>query len=238
MGLNFWKIFSTTTIQAVSYRQMAQALAMTGTVIAGIRSSRVRQHATVSALASLGWLAPTYSMTRTCHAQNSTVVLIPLACVLRFFMPTTTSPIYAGDHLIEGAGRLSGLAISPSVEDLLFLERKFKEAHWKLSIAGTYREALAELGEQPLPVVLSDCQLPDGSWKDVLSRLARMRDRPRLIVFSRDADEGLWSEVLNLGGFDLLTTPFREEELVFAVGSAWMDWEGDQGRRLRESAHT
>jgi DNA-binding NtrC family response regulator len=154
-------------------------------------------------------------------------------------MPTPTSPIYASDRSFEGAGRLSSLAISASVEDLLFLESKFKEAHWKLSMAGTYREALAELSEKPLPVVLSDRQLPDGSWKDVLSRLARMRDRPRLIVFCRDANDRLWTEVLNLGGFDLLATPFREEELVFAIGSAWLDWEGEQERRrLRKSAHT
>jgi hypothetical protein len=47
-----------------------------------------------------------------------------------------------------------------------------------------------------------------------------MLDRPRLIVFSRNADDRLWAEVLNLGGFVLLATPFREEELVFAIGSA------------------
>jgi hypothetical protein len=65
-----------------------------------------------------------------------------------------------------------------------------------------------------------------------------MLDRPRLIVFSRDADDRLWAEVLNLAGFDLLATAYREEELVFAIGSAWLDWEGEkERRRLRKCAH-
>jgi hypothetical protein len=65
-----------------------------------------------------------------------------------------------------------------------------------------------------------------------------MLDRPRLIVFSRNADDRLWAEVLNLGGFDLLATPFREEEFVFAIGSAWLDWEREkERRRLRKCAH-
>ena len=69
-------------------------------------------------------------------------------------------------------------------------------------------------------MVLSELQLPDGNWKDVLGQLAPMIERPRLIVFSRNADNRLWEEVLNLGAFDLLITPFREHELVFAIGSA------------------
>jgi hypothetical protein len=82
-----------------------------------------------------------------------------------------------------------------------------------------------------VPVALCECQLPDGNWKDVLGRLAPMIERPRLIVFSRRADDRLWAEVLNLGGVDLLITPFRDPELVYAIGSAWLDWEGEEKQR-------
>lgn len=139
-------------------------------------------------------------------------------------MQTTKHLAYASDRSCNRFGRLSALAISPSVEDLRFLEGRFKEAHWKLYRAGTYREALSMLNEKRLPVVLSACQLPDGNWKDVLNRLAPMLERPRLIVFSRQADDRLWAEVYNLGGFDLLATPFLEDELMFAIDSAWLDW--------------
>src|SRR5215467_6735764 len=61
-------------------------------------------------------------------------------------MRTTQNPKYgADDRPFEHLVQLSGLAVSPSVEDLSFLERKFEEAHWKLYTAGTYRETLAEL---------------------------------------------------------------------------------------------
>jgi CheY-like chemotaxis protein len=173
--------------------------------------------------------------------RNSVATPISLfvTVLMRLIMPITNSSIYAGDRSFKRPPRLSGLAITASVEDLSFLESRFKEAHWKLCMAGTYRQAMAELSQKRLPVVLSDCQLPDGNWKDVLSRLALMLERPRLIVFSRHANDRLWAEVLNSGGFDLLATPFREEELVFAIGSAWLNWESEQeSRRLRKSAHT
>jgi DNA-binding response OmpR family regulator len=154
-------------------------------------------------------------------------------------MPTTKSVVYGTrDEAIDLSVPLSTLVISSSIEDLAFLEDRFKEAHWKLYIAHTYREALAELCRIRVPVVLSECQLPDGNWKDVLGQLAPMIERPRLIVFSRNADDRLWAEVLNLGASDLLMTPFREHELVFAIGSAWLDWEGERERRpSRKYAH-
>ena len=147
-------------------------------------------------------------------------------------MRTTKGLNYAaGDQPFEHLVQLSSLAVSPSVEDLSFLERKFEEAHWKLYTAGTYRETLAELSKHQVPVILSECQLPDRNWKDLLSRLAAIPDPPRLIVFSRHADDRLWAEVLNLGGFDVLATPFRKEELMFAIGSAWLDWQSEQTHR-------
>jgi DNA-binding response OmpR family regulator len=151
---------------------------------------------------------------------------------------TKTVVCRARDRAIERPVRLSALAVSPSIEDVAFLEDRFKEAHWKLYIARTYREALSELSRIRVPVVLCECQLPDGNWKDVLSGLAPMLEPTRLIVFSRNADDRLWAEVLNLGASDLLTTPFHEPELVFAIGSAWLHWEGEQERRQsRKGAH-
>jgi hypothetical protein len=57
-------------------------------------------------------------------------------------MPTTTSFVYgAADRAFERPVRLSGLAISPSLDDLSFLESRFKEAHWNLYIAGRYERS-------------------------------------------------------------------------------------------------
>jgi DNA-binding response OmpR family regulator len=119
---------------------------------------------------------------------------------------------------------VTSLAVSPFEADLSFLQRMFDEADWKLFTAHTYKEGMAQLSRELIPVVLCECQLPDGNWKDVLSRLAPMLEPPRLIAVSHHADERLWLEVLNLGGFDLLATPFREVEAGYAIGAAWLDW--------------
>jgi hypothetical protein len=39
--------------------------------------------------------------------------------------------------------------------------------------------------------------------------------------------------VINLGGYDLLTVPFVQKELIWAVGGAWQNWEYET-RRARE----
>ena len=116
------------------------------------------------------------------------------------------------------------LAVSPFEADLSFLQRMFDDADWKLFTAHTYKEGMTQLSRELIPVVLCEYQLPDGNWKDVLSELAPILEPPRLIVVSHHADERLWLEVLNLGGFDLLATPFREVEAGYAIGTAWLDW--------------
>ena len=116
------------------------------------------------------------------------------------------------------------LLISPFEADLLFLRRMFDDANWRLFTAHTCKEGMAQLDHEQIPIVICEAQLADGSWKDLLSRLAPILEPPRVIVASDRADERLWSEVLNLGGFDLVATPFRQVEVGYAIGSAWVDW--------------
>ena len=71
-------------------------------------------------------------------------------------------------------------------------------------------------------VVIADRRLIDGSsWKDVLTSLDGHADRPQLIVADRLADEALWAEVLNRGGYDLLISPFDPGEVQRVVTLAW-----------------
>jgi DNA-binding NtrC family response regulator len=133
---------------------------------------------------------------------------------------------------INGDSPIS-LAVSPFKEDISFLQRMFADANWKLLTATSYQEGIAQLSRTLIPVVLCECQLADGDWKDVLSRLAPVPDPPRVIVVSHHADQRLWSEVVSLGGFDLLATPFREVEVGYAIGTAWLDWKYARDQRGR-----
>jgi hypothetical protein len=55
-------------------------------------------------------------------------------------------------------------------------------------------------------------------------------------VFSRLADESLWARVLNLGGFDVLMTPFEAEEVLRVTFAAWSHWKCDFGARTAKEA--
>ena len=130
------------------------------------------------------------------------------------------------------------LAVTPNEKDLSFLQYLFDNDNWKLYQAHTYREAMSQLSRDWVPVIICECQLPDGSWKDVLSQTAPLVERPRLIVISSQANEHLWSEVLALGGFDLLATPLKETEVAYVVGSAWLEWHNEHERANRHAVMT
>jgi DNA-binding response OmpR family regulator len=100
--------------------------------------------------------------------------------------------------------------------------------------AHSCRDAQRFLRLDRVPVILCDAALPDGGWKDILTCIAPLPSAPKLIVSSRLADEHLWAEVLNLGGFDVLAQPFVREEVVTAVSAATRQWSG--GRLLERRA--
>ena len=117
------------------------------------------------------------------------------------------------------------LVVSPNDEDHWRLIHILRPAGWSVDSARSCEEAVRSLEIEPARVVIVDCQLPDGSWKALLNRLTRMPYPPKLIVTSRLADERLWAEVLNLGGFDVLSQPFVSSEVLRCVNSAGRHWD-------------
>jgi DNA-binding NtrC family response regulator len=97
----------------------------------------------------------------------------------------------------------------------------------------TCRETVSFLNEHSLGVVIADASLPDGTWKDLLGQLSQLADAPNMIVTSRLADERLWAEVLNVGGYDLLVAPYDRDEVVRIAAQAWLDWERKRAVRYQ-----
>ena len=113
------------------------------------------------------------------------------------------------------------LAVFPVGEDRTALDRIFGQADWQVQFAGSLEEAQAARNGRAVAVVLSETCLPDGhTWKDLLHDLQSMQDPPPLVVADRLADDRLWAEVLNLGGYDLLMTPFDAREVLRTVSLA------------------
>src|ERR1019366_5630556 len=116
------------------------------------------------------------------------------------------------------------LLISPFDEDHQHLRDILKHSNWQQHGSRTQREAFDFLRENVAPVIICESELPDGNWQDVLSRLALMRCPPLLVVTSRMADDHLWSEVLNMGAYNVLAKPLIMKEVFHVVGLAWMSW--------------
>ena len=65
---------------------------------------------------------------------------------------------------------------------------------------------------------------PAGGWQDLLNGVLDMPTPPNVIVTAPDADDLLWSDVLNRGGYDVLARPFDRAEVVRIISLAWMNW--------------
>ncbi len=119
------------------------------------------------------------------------------------------------------------LAISAAEEDFVSLQHVFSHSKWRFDRVHTLAEAVAYLRENDAAVVISPCELPDGNWKTVLSELVRQPQAPRLIVYSDAANDRLWAEVLDHGGYDLVRVPFEAGEIVRVVSLAWRQWKDE-----------
>ena len=116
------------------------------------------------------------------------------------------------------------LLVSPYPDDQIMLPEILKHRNWQWHKSQGCCEALEFLQSHSVTVLICERDQPDGCWQDLLDAAAKQASPPSLIVFSRLADESLWAEVLNLGGYDVLIKPFDREEVVRVACSAWRSW--------------
>jgi DNA-binding NtrC family response regulator len=116
------------------------------------------------------------------------------------------------------------LVVTGSDEDLRRIRRAFDRSNWRLRTARTLDQAKAMLHGETIGVVLCACRLPDGDWKSLLEFAAGLLHPPKLVVLCHHADDRLWAEVLNLGGFDVLDIPANPPEIFRSISSAWRNW--------------
>ena len=116
------------------------------------------------------------------------------------------------------------LLIGPHDSRRCALRKIFTLSPWESREAATFGEAVDVLDNRPIAVVICDTEIEDGSWQKLLAHLQSRAHAPNLIVCSRLADERLWAEVLNLGGYDVLMQPFDNGEVLRVARMAWVAW--------------
>jgi FixJ family two-component response regulator len=100
---------------------------------------------------------------------------------------------------------------------------------WNLLFVDTCEEARIALHTLKAPVVLCDRDLPRRGWRGMVEDLAASPHRACIILVSGVVDTYLWNEVVGTGGFDVLTKPLREDDVVRAVRLAWSYWNNATG---------
>jgi len=134
-------------------------------------------------------------------------------------------------HMGKGAvGRAAMVAAFERDEDQGELEKIIGPCEWKVIRSGTCAAAIDAVERSEPQIVVSGRTFPDGEWKDIWDRLRARPNPPMFILASRLANESLWSEVLNLGGYDLLLKPLHPEEVVRTIHGALMAWRNAQAR--------
>ena len=127
------------------------------------------------------------------------------------------------------------LALCPRAADRMRLREIFCGGRVNLHESATWREGTEKLRRCRPQIVICEATLPDADWREVLWRTASLEAAPRIIVVSQHADESLWAEVLNLGGYDVLPMPLVEDEVVRVVGLAWQNWKNERDRENRQA---
>jgi DNA-binding response OmpR family regulator len=115
---------------------------------------------------------------------------------------------------------VSALLVGGYEDERWLVQEVFRKCGWRLFEAPDRRRATQCLRRHPVQVVITRSDMPDGNWQEMLDHLRHLARPPLLIVTSRTADEHLWAEVLNIGGYDVLAQPFEREEMVRVIASA------------------
>src|SRR6476660_9011287 len=106
----------------------------------------------------------------------------------------------------------------------VFRHALFRYFNWSMRQFQTCQQALAFLRQNPLPLIISWCEMPDGNWKDLLRQLPLLTKPPLLAVSYRPTGRCFWSEVISLGGYDVLVKPFGAPDVFRLVSLAWENW--------------
>jgi DNA-binding response OmpR family regulator len=118
------------------------------------------------------------------------------------------APSVSGFREIECCLACEGIR---SIHAANLLEALLRQA-WERTLEG-----LPQISTEP--VVIYDTDAPEP-WRVALANLLRLRPRSRVVFLSRLADDNLWIEVLDTGGYDLILKPFQPAEIRSVVRSA------------------
>ena len=112
------------------------------------------------------------------------------------------------------------LFVSPHQEDANRLSQMLSPLPMAFDHAPDLTHARAKLQRDRYDVILTEADLPDGAWLDVLNLARQIAPDSEVIVTDPLADGRFWAEALNLGAYDLIAQPFYEPEVRRILSNA------------------
>ena len=116
--------------------------------------------------------------------------------------------------------RVQVLAISIWLNDRLVLEQLGKREGWSLRFTNSPPDAFRLAMEKHFDVVLCDRNQPGYPWREVVDRLAENSPRSRILLVAPDTDNYLWRDVIQQGGYGVLSRPLRDSEALHTISVA------------------
>jgi hypothetical protein len=114
------------------------------------------------------------------------------------------------------------LSIGANPTVTIYLSGLFEKFGWTVHRAANLEQTGEFLQMNRAAVAICEEALPDAEWQDAFWALNAVADAPMFVLIGDDM--ALLDEVLALGGFDVLTRPLREAEVIWTVASAWHQW--------------
>lgn len=112
------------------------------------------------------------------------------------------------------------LFVSPRPEDATTLSSMLGSLSVPIEHVADLAQARARIRDGLYPVILTEANLNDGTWLDVLDLARRVTPRSEVIVTDAAADARFWAEVLNMGAYDLIAQPFATGEVQRILSNA------------------
>jgi DNA-binding response OmpR family regulator len=109
-------------------------------------------------------------------------------------------------------------------DDYLTLRALLQGTQWMPIQAANWSDTVILARQVDARVILYDRNLPGLKWQKGISQLVGASSTPCLILLSDVSDPYLWDELIQHGGFDVLTRPFQRKEVLAMLDFAHTHW--------------
>jgi len=113
--------------------------------------------------------------------------------------------------------------------DVMVVRELSSSRHWAVSFAADCPDALARIGQMKAQILFLDRDLAGPGWRQTIHAFASSSTKICIMVVSKVVDTNLWNEVVRYGGYEVLSKPLQEGDLLRAVNLAWSYWSSSAG---------